>query len=280
MPPYKPENKGFTLIELSIVLVIIGLLVGAVLVGKDLISASEVRAQIAQIEKYNTAVKTFRLKYGYLPGDIPSQPAADFGFAARGLYQGQGDNSGFIEGVWNNAPGTAGPYQQRGETCLFWVDLSSAQLIDGNFTTCTAISTSLTDATIDAYFPKAKMERANVITVYGMILFGTRNNWFFLSAGIPGTPSSKAGLTTIEAYQIDKKIDDSLPQSGKITNLYYQPTNIYWSATGYNNINLAATPGSATTCMDNNNTGGAVMQYSTAQNNGTNITCGLSLQFQ
>jgi prepilin-type N-terminal cleavage/methylation domain-containing protein len=47
---------GFTLIEMSIVLVIIGLIVGGVLVGQDLIRAAYIRAQITQIEKFNTAV--------------------------------------------------------------------------------------------------------------------------------------------------------------------------------------------------------------------------------
>jgi prepilin-type N-terminal cleavage/methylation domain-containing protein len=67
------DNKcraGFTLIELSIVLVIIGLVVGGVLVGRDLICAAELRAQISQIEKYNTAVNTFYGKYGGLPGPL------------------------------------------------------------------------------------------------------------------------------------------------------------------------------------------------------------------
>lgn len=64
LPPAK--NNGFMLIELSIALVVIGLIVGGVLVGQDLINAAAVRAQISQIEKYNTAVNTFREKYGYL----------------------------------------------------------------------------------------------------------------------------------------------------------------------------------------------------------------------
>jgi prepilin-type N-terminal cleavage/methylation domain-containing protein len=59
-------SGGFTLIELSIVLVIIALIVGGVLVGKDLISAAYVRAQITQIERFNTAVNTFYGKYGYI----------------------------------------------------------------------------------------------------------------------------------------------------------------------------------------------------------------------
>jgi prepilin-type N-terminal cleavage/methylation domain-containing protein len=66
------SKHGFTLIELSIVLVIIGLIVGGILVGRDLISAAAVRAQISQIERYHTAANTFRTKYAYLPGDIPN----------------------------------------------------------------------------------------------------------------------------------------------------------------------------------------------------------------
>ena len=96
-------KHGFTLIELSIVLVIIGLVTGSVLVGRDLIRASEVRAQITQIEKYQTAVNTFKGKYGYLPGDIPDPAASDYGFIARGQYPGEGDGDGYVEGASSNA---------------------------------------------------------------------------------------------------------------------------------------------------------------------------------
>jgi prepilin-type N-terminal cleavage/methylation domain-containing protein len=57
------HRAGFTLIELAIVLVIIGLIVGGILVGQDLINAAAVRAQVSQIEKYQTAVHTFQTKY-------------------------------------------------------------------------------------------------------------------------------------------------------------------------------------------------------------------------
>jgi prepilin-type N-terminal cleavage/methylation domain-containing protein len=50
------RQTGFTLIELSIVLVIIGLIVGVILVGPDLIEAATIRSQISQIDKYNTPV--------------------------------------------------------------------------------------------------------------------------------------------------------------------------------------------------------------------------------
>jgi len=65
-PSYR---AGFTLLELSIVLVIIGLIIGAILVGKDLIKAAELRAFVSQIEKYNTAFATFKLKYDCVAGD-------------------------------------------------------------------------------------------------------------------------------------------------------------------------------------------------------------------
>jgi hypothetical protein len=80
---------------MSIVLVIIGLLVGGILVGQDLIRAAEARAQITQIEKYNSAVNTFRGKYGYLPGDINAATATQFGFVPRGYIDGEGDGNGY-----------------------------------------------------------------------------------------------------------------------------------------------------------------------------------------
>lgn len=63
------NKSGFTLIELSIVLVIIGLIVGGVLMGRDMIAAAQVRSQIKQIEDLETQINTFRLKYNCLPGD-------------------------------------------------------------------------------------------------------------------------------------------------------------------------------------------------------------------
>jgi prepilin-type N-terminal cleavage/methylation domain-containing protein len=72
------HTKGFTLVELSIVMVVIALVAGGVLVGRDLIAASQLRATMKQIETYNTAFNAFFLKYNCLPGDCGN--ASEFGF--------------------------------------------------------------------------------------------------------------------------------------------------------------------------------------------------------
>jgi prepilin-type N-terminal cleavage/methylation domain-containing protein len=79
---------GFTLIEMSLVLVIIALIVGGILVGQDLIKAAEARAQISQIEKYNSAVNTFRAKFQAIPGDMAVATANQLGFTVGASCSG------------------------------------------------------------------------------------------------------------------------------------------------------------------------------------------------
>src|SRR3569833_2534544 len=69
------SQRGFTLVELSIVLVILGLLVGGVLTGQSLIRAAELRSVTTQEQRYVTAVQTFRDKYFALPGDMTNATA-------------------------------------------------------------------------------------------------------------------------------------------------------------------------------------------------------------
>jgi prepilin-type N-terminal cleavage/methylation domain-containing protein len=220
-----PDRAGFTLIELSIVLVIIGLIVGGVLVGQDMIQAASLRATVAQIEKYNAAVNTFRNKYNAVPGDMIPAIAATFGLLqlaplSVGL-QGMGDGNGLLE----DARATGGGLNNNkfaGEISTFWCHLSAANLVDGQFgSTGNSLlqpSTGVVLANVinvNQSIPAAKLGRSLSVTV----ISGQGQNFFLL---MPITKISTNGvytvgsraMTPIEAQNIDAKIDDGQPNTG------------------------------------------------------------------
>ena len=295
------NNSGFTLIEISIVIVIIALIVGGILVGQDLIDTAKTRAQISQIEKYQTAIRTFQVKYDYLPGDIPDPAASQFGFTHRGTLPGQGDGNGIIEG--SHAGSNDGSLVDEGEQGMIWVDLTSANglnvnLIDGNFSsaTPTSVPSTISGQMLNNYFPVAKIGQGNYIYVFS-VGFGQSSyqNYFGIAApvSIATQMTANPGLTVKQAYDIDKKIDDGFPQLGRIRALFLNVASGYvsaiWAGTSpatSGNAYTTATSASSTSCFDNStNTsnigvGGNTQHYSIEFNGGSGINCALSVQFQ
>jgi|ERR1700691_2463994 len=271
-------DHGFTLIELSIVLVIIGLIVGGVLVGVNLIRAAEVRATIAQIEKYQTAVNTFYGKYQALPGDIAAADATSFGFipAGRSGGFGNGNNDGMITG---QHPDWFAPYTQYDEPLWFWVDLSAnTHLIDGTFGSAPIIEgqAAITTSQLGLYYPEAKLGGGNYICVYnyGGTTGAPGTNYFAIVAltgvnagGLMGA-GDNLGLTPSQAYGIDTKIDDGRPQTGNVQ-AFWLPLRaadpVTWSP--------SADPGTSSTCFDQ-----VTNQYNVDTNTGI-ASCTLSLSF-
>ncbi|MFZ4541484.1 MAG: type II secretion system protein [Rickettsiales bacterium] len=291
------NNRAFTLVELAIVLVIIGLLVGGVLIGRDLISASEQRALMAQIDKYNVAVNAFRDKYFSIPGDMSAAKAAQLNFTTRGGVQGQGDGNSVIEGYSNVAAGSVPTMQGAGETPLFWSDLSRAQLIDGSFTTASASISPATDVTgsgLNAYFPQAKIGSGHYVYVWsggkGVGNTGANNNINYFGVSVVNGiytccfsyASTSLGMPVIQARNIDEKMDDAMPLIGKVTAQYAT----YSVAPLWTNIDRMDDPltlpvaGGTSTCIDNNNVGGGAMIYSVRFNSGSGKNCALSFQFK
>jgi prepilin-type N-terminal cleavage/methylation domain-containing protein len=273
----KVQSAGFTLIELSIVLVIIGLIVGGVLVGQDLIRAAAVRAQITQIEGYNSAVNTFRGKYGELPGDMTSQTADQFGFVARGSFDGEGDGNGLIEGNWGGELGNHTGTSENGETITLWVDLSTARLVDGGFNLAnpTTALGNITGSALANYFPPAKLGGGNYVYVWsnnGTNYFGLSGVSSVNDAGYNiglGEMYATTNITVRQAYAIDAKVDDGLPQSGRVTVMYIGTGVgvVLWS-------HSAASDG-ASTCFNTTSS-----TYSISINGGAGLNCALSFQMQ
>jgi prepilin-type N-terminal cleavage/methylation domain-containing protein len=213
---YGKSVQAFTLIELSIVLVIIGLLVGGVLTGRDLIQAAQIRATISQYQKFQTAVNTFQGKYDALPGDLTTAQATMFNMqpTARNSYSGYSNvtpGNGIIEAGYDS-------YNLGYENVLFWRDLSTGGLIEGSFVTAPSGFVATTTA-IDNYIPSSKIRGARwaVANDYGNNIGG--GNWYYLgglSATInsTGNIAGSGSLTPIEAYNIDLKVDDGKPNTG------------------------------------------------------------------
>ncbi len=214
------KQVGFTLIELSIVLVIIGLIVGGVLVGQDLIKAAEIRATIAQYEKYNSAMNTFRGKYNGLPGDLLAASSTAFGLdptaGAHAGTTGLGDGNGLLTdtaGTNLNAP--------VGETLFVWQQLSAASLLDGSLGTgLTTGGQMAASPTAALYLPAAKLGRGN----YWLAGSSAGQNYYALASVTSLTPGAAGtatyattvggGVTPIESFNIDSKLDDGMPNTG------------------------------------------------------------------
>lgn len=204
-------TRGFTLVELSIVLVIIGLVIGGILLGRDLIAVAAVRAQISQVDAYRTSINSFRLKYRFFPGDLPPSHATRLGFFAETTL---GGTTGHQDGDGRIVP--------RAESLGMWRHLTDAQLIDGNYGTAEAgnaldpttgvNSNPESGAGVMRLLPPARIGR-------GIYLWAEWGNFWLLAVtdiNTSGIVATNFTLTPSEAEQIDTKMDDGIPNSGRI----------------------------------------------------------------
>ena len=109
------NQKGFTLVELAIVLVVIGLLLGAILKGQAMIKNAKVKRIKSDIDSIVAATYNYQDKYGYLPGDDPNDRTSDLD--ATSCTGGNGD------GLFN---------QGAIEYACFWQELAGAGYISGD----------------------------------------------------------------------------------------------------------------------------------------------------
>ncbi len=213
-------KKAFSLVELSIVLVILGLLTGGILAGQSLIRAAQLRAITTEFSRYYSATQAFRDKYFQLPGDFNNAqafwgtanatPASCVTSTATGTCNG--DSNGRID----LSTGSNEPFR-------FWQHLASAGLIEGNYSGVDGTpNTTVTCDTTNC--PRSKLTPGLWFAYY----FGTKSGDAGLFDGQynnvleVGTVASTGGnpwtplLKPEEMWNIDTKMDDGQPGNGKV----------------------------------------------------------------
>lgn len=186
------RQYGFSLIELAVVLIIMGLLLGGVLKGRDLIESARLKRVISQITEYQIATSAFIDRYDALPGDFNKASL----LIQPDLHNGNGN--GIIEG-----PGLA----SGSEALNFWAHLVEAGFIGS--------PGPKKDQHIGEFGKGAPASSIGGGFTVETNPHGLSGLWLIL-----GTKHGDHGdgglLTPAQAMSIDKKLDTGHPTSGKV----------------------------------------------------------------
>lgn len=203
------RQKGFSLVELSIVLVILGLLAGGILGGQSLIKASELRAVSTEYEQWQTATNTFRERYFAVPGDFSG--ATSFWI---GGVTSNGDGNGLVaDGALDD------------EMFLFWQHLSLAGLIPGTYTGVTGSGGTTYHVVPEENAPRSRFGGGwTANTRYGGS--AARYDYNYLNSFLVGAATATSLtqdplFTPQDAWNVDTKFDDGKPGKGRVIGLYY-----------------------------------------------------------
>ena len=213
-------SAGFTLLELSIVLVIIGLLIGGIFVGQSLIKNAQLNAVIQESGRYQAATQAFKEQFRALPGDITNATVI------WGSAGGTGSDlaCGAIVSTTTatcNGDGD-GVITVNGSTVFeelrYWQHLANAKMIEGSYAGTPQGTNSIPGYNI----PTSKYTSAGwgvqTAPAGGAYYFTTDyGGGHILSIGIGGGYQvDQPALVPKDAWSIDKKIDDGKPGLGNV----------------------------------------------------------------
>ena len=212
-------KQGFSLLELSIVLAVIGLITGGIVAGGSMMRNAELQSIVTDLQKFKSAVATFQKKYEALPGDMPdaidywgaahATPATCATTVSTGVETCNGNGNGLIISDGNSH-----------EAYRFWQHLSNAELLKGSFTGVGGNNHIFTSNTENS---PSTLDNG----IWFMWNWGTPNwntpsrfdiqydNYLLLGGAGSSWPFNSV-ITPKEAWGIDKKIDDAKPALGQV----------------------------------------------------------------
>ncbi len=202
------SEKGFTLVELAIVMIIIGLLIGGVLKGQELIANAQVTSTIAQIKSFDAAVSTFRDQYSALPGDM-LRPDERLSGCDAAPCNTAGDGSGRIDVPGD--PGTAPGDDEEGT--IAFLHLSAADLITGIQSDGTAVyGEALPEADIGGGYWIGFSSDGTA----GGIDTLRPGHYLTMSGTVDNVGADTGSMNPSQAARLDRKIDDGTSNTGDV----------------------------------------------------------------
>lgn len=234
---HRQSEQGFTLVELAIVMVIIGLLIGGILKGQELIANARISATVTQLKGLDAALNTFEDKYNARPG-LMGDAATRLPGCATPCANVTGNPTGY--GAVGTAPTAVGDSKVQA-----FIHLSAADLISG------IDATGATPVAFGKALPAAKAGGGMWIGTASGVADGITSGRLtpgFTYAALNGSVANLADTTGVitgtSAAQIDRKLDDGQPRTGSVqasggTCVLAGPPAAYDEAAGANCVMVA-----------------------------------------